>query len=104
MHCGYNRYERRPERMLEDNSDPEEREVQFEHPLPGEEVAEYFRAFTDGLESGEAITLSVGDEDAEFTPPEYLGFEAEYEKGNQREIELELKWTIQEDQIETDSE
>jgi amphi-Trp domain-containing protein len=91
--------------MSEDNGDTEEREVEFEHPLPREEIAEHFQALTDGLENGETITLSVGDEDAEFTPPESLVFEAEYEEeGNEREVELELKWTVQQDEIEIGSE
>ena len=91
--------------MSQENGDSEKREVEFEHSLPREEVVEYLQAFTDGLEGGEMITFSVGDESAEFAPPEHLGFEVEYEEeGDEREVEFELKWTVQEDEINIDSE
>ena len=91
-HYIYRAYERRSERMSQENGDSEKREVEFEHPLPREEVVEYLQAFTDGLEGGETITLSVGDESVEFAPPEHLGFEVEYEEEeNEREVEFEFK-------------
>ena len=91
--------------MSKENGDPEEREVEFKHQLPREEVVEYLQAFTEGLEGGETITLSVGDESVEFAPAEYLGFEVEYEeKGDDREVEFELNWTVQKDELEIGSE
>jgi len=104
-HYIYWAYERQSECMSQENGDHEEREVEFEHLLPREEIVEYLQAFTDGLEGGETITLSAGDESVEFAPPEYLGFEVEYEEeGNEREVELEFEWTVQEDELNIDSE
>ena len=98
-------YKFNSERMSQENGDHKEREVEFEHLLSREEVVEYLQAFTEGLEGGETITLSVGDESVEFAPPEYLGFEVEYEKeGDKREVEFEFKWTVQEDELNIDSE
>lgn len=64
-----------------------------------------FRRSPKGSKGAETITLSVGDESVEFAPPEYLGFEVEYEKeGDKREVEFEFKWTVQEDELNIDSE
>lgn len=91
--------------MTSDNDEHDEQEVEFEHHLPREEVAKHLQAFAQSLESGKSVSLTVGDETVEFTPPEYLEFEVEYEEyGDEREVEFELEWTVQEDGLEIDFE
>lgn len=88
----------------DEGDEHEERAVEFEHHFTREEVAEYLGAFTEGLEGGQTITLSIGDESVEFAPPEHFSFEVEYEEdGDEREVEFELEWEVREADLEISS-
>jgi len=62
------------------------------------EIATYLRSVADKLESGEAITLSAGNESVTMEPPAQPTFEVKAERegptGSPGElsIELELEW------------
>ncbi|SIR82511.1 amphi-Trp domain-containing protein [Natronorubrum thiooxidans] len=80
------------------------RELEFEHYLAREEVIDHFESFLDGFDDGDTVTMSFGDETLEFDAPPHMQFEVEYEEhGDERELEFELEWRVQDEDFEIGS-
>ena len=77
---------------------PEETLFETESDMSRADVAAYFRAFAEKLESGENVTLSAGADSVTVTIPETVEFEVEVEregkagKPGELSVEFELEW------------
>lgn len=77
---------------------PEETLFETESDMNRADVAAYFRAFAEKLESGENVTLSAGSDSVTVTIPETVEFEVEVEregkagKPGELSVEFELEW------------
>ena len=85
---------------------PEETLFETESDMNRADVAAYFRAFAEKLESGENVTLSAGSDSVTVTIPETVEFEVEVEregkagKPGELSVEFELEWD--EDRVGSD--
>lgn len=90
--------------MSSESNDTESREVEYEHTVSREVAIEHIQTFLDEFGSDEQVTITLGEETIEFEPPEHVEFEFEYEEeGDHREVEFELAWEVQEDDLEIGS-
>lgn len=56
-------------------------------------IATYLRTVADNLDSGDAITLTAGENSVTLDPPSQPTFEVKAEReGNELSIEFELEW------------
>ncbi|WP_255195006.1 amphi-Trp domain-containing protein [Halorarius litoreus] len=73
------------------------------------EIADYLHQLADGLESGDKVTLIVGDQSVTIDPPEHVFFKIETDTDsswlggeNGQSIEFELGWEAAD--VDTDEE
>lgn len=80
-------------------------EIEHEEELSRDDAATYFEEVAEGLRSGEAFTVAVGDISVDIDPAETVEFGVELEdEEDEREFELEIEWDRTEDEIEIDAE
>ncbi len=88
----------------DDDAEKSERELEYEHHIAREDVITHLESLVDGFRDGGTVTIAFGDETVEFEPPEHMAFEMEYEEhGDERELEFELEWRVQDEDFEIET-